>query len=146
MILAAQGGRVAVSPGHGVPHLAHDLVHGHTGSERIVDHGHGMPGLNQRRRDKAEVLLVEELPVAPMDADAHGRIGRLRRKPVQRLPRRLAVGQVQAVRQGTPYGRALAIPAVEMVLEVEDLGAQVVLRVQPRLVVAPANELVSRIV
>src|SRR5207344_1212669 len=135
---------VQPQPAAGAQHLPHDLVDRHLRAEVVVHHRDGDAGLDPRRREEREVLLVERAPVAAVDEHHARAVAAARRKEVDRLPRHVAIAAVElAVERGTGARRGIR-PAREVLRVVGHQRPVVVLRFEARLVEDHAHARCSR--
>src|SRR5579863_440710 len=87
--------RVVVCPANAAQYLRHDGFDSHLWAKVIIDQRYPDPGSNERRRDKAEIALVERPPVAAMDKEKKGCVGARRGKEIERFTGRFSVTQVE---------------------------------------------------
>src|SRR4051812_43497567 len=113
-------------------HLLHDLFHRHLGTEVVVDHRQRDAGVDPGGREEGEVLLVERAPVAAMDEHHAAAVALARGEEVDRLPRLIAVAQVEMARHGAARALRGLAPASEVLRVVGDQVAVVVLTSEDR--------------
>ena len=114
VVRRAEVAAVAVQPRPGLEDLAHDVLHGHGGTQRIVDHRHGNAGFGERARNERVLALVQRAPIAAMDEHQQPAARTFGAEHVELFHRVAAVGQVQvALQSGTGLFGALA-PAFEV--------------------------------
>jgi len=123
--------RMAVQPCMRPQHLPDQRFHRHRGDERIVGDRHADAGFDQWRSQPREVRLVERAPIAAVQEHEERRSRRGRRKEVELLGRRVAVGDVAEHRGAAAHRGRLVGPAREDAGGVGDRRAGVVFAIEP---------------
>ena len=80
----------------GAPDLLDDVADGDDRTQIIARHRDGDAAAVEAARHVAEIRWIERAPIAAMDEDRQrSRLARLRQEEIERLPRRVAIGEAE---------------------------------------------------